>query len=55
MEIISKGSFRPYLQPALDEELFSGQISLPDMKETRRNVSWHAGEDKYGESRKYYI
>lgn len=22
------------------------------MKETRRNVSWHAGEDKYGESKK---
>jgi len=25
MEFISQGSFRPYLQPALDEELFSGQ------------------------------
>lgn len=23
---------------------------LPDMKETRRNVSWHAGEDNYGET-----
>lgn len=45
IEIISKGSFRSYLQPALDKVLFSGQISLPNMKESRRNVSWHAGED----------
>lgn len=45
-EIVSKGSFRLYLQPALDKVLLSGQISsLPDMKETKRNVSWHAGED----------
>jgi len=55
MEIINKGSFRPYLQPALDEVLFSGKISLPDMKESRRNVPWHAEEGKYGESKKYYI
>lgn len=45
IEIIIKGSFRPYLQPAIHKVLLSGQINLPDMKETKRNVSWHAGED----------
>lgn len=43
--IIIKSFFRLYLQLALDKVLLSGQISLPDMKETKRNVSWHAGED----------
>lgn len=42
IEIISRGSFRSYLQPGLEEELLSGQISLPEMRETR-NVSWHPG------------